>query len=180
MNMLLNLTSLIIIHLSLTDNSTNINITDNTNLYYEYYDPKCDQIICDQGYCREKYTCKCNSGYANFNQLTGLPEKDENSRLCTYSQKEFAIALLLELILAFGVGHFYAGRYIYGVIKCFFTFVPFVLFVLLIKKKGKNSKFFFLNFSFFCCALFTWQLTDLILFLNGNHYDGNGVPFNRG
>ena len=59
--------------------------------------------------------CECNSGYSSFD-ITDL--KNENSRtLCCYKKKGLLTAFFLELFLGIGIGHFYLGNYIFGLIK---------------------------------------------------------------
>ena len=58
--------------------------------------------------------CECNMGYSSYD-IEKL--KSENNILCCYKQKGQLTAFLLEMFIGFGVGHFYLGNIIFGVIK---------------------------------------------------------------
>ena len=58
--------------------------------------------------------CECNMGYSSYD-IDVL--NSDNNILCCYEQKGQLTAFLLEMFIGFGVGHFYIGGYIFGLIK---------------------------------------------------------------
>ena len=71
----------------------------------------------NQGTCVEN-SCKCLDGYRSFFD----PKFTTNDQIyCNYKQKHHLIALVLELILP-GFGHFYVGKYWFGLIKLILCF----------------------------------------------------------
>ena len=60
-------------------------------------------------------TCQCNVGYSSYN--VKMENNDETSIHCCYKKKGMFTPFFLELFLGFGIGHFYIGNYILGVVK---------------------------------------------------------------
>ena len=69
--------------------------------------------------------CQCNMGYSSYD-ITDL--KTDNNILCCYEQKGQMTAFLLEMLIGFGVGHFYIGNYLFGIIKLIVQIFLCVLF----------------------------------------------------
>ena len=77
----------------------------------------------NQGICVGN-TCECLAGYMNlFNNDTPISKRI----YCNYKQINHFIPLILEFFLP-GIGHFYVGKYWFGIIKlilamiCFYSF----------------------------------------------------------
>ena len=57
--------------------------------------------------------CECFIGYSSYD----VNVLKSNGINCCYKQKSQLTGVLLEMFIGFGAGHFYMGRYIYGIIK---------------------------------------------------------------
>ena len=70
----------------------------------------CNEENCppERGTCSGENFCFCFDGYIS---------SYESSTQCDYEQKDRTLYFLLEFVLSFGIGHLYAGHYIYGIIK---------------------------------------------------------------
>ena len=86
---------------------------------------------------------------------------------------------LLELILPFGIGHFYAKRIFYGISKCC-TFFFIILIDFIIKKSLKSYKAKF-TFNIFMYVLYFgyigWEISDIVLIGINYFKDGKGIKF---
>ena len=132
------------------------------------------------GVCTENNTvCQCLDGYANF--------KVANSNInyyCSYQQKRQVIGFLLEFFVSLGVGHFYAGRVLFGVFKLLIMLGPIVLSLLMccsaVFKNNDTSSCvglaLMIGSCLFVCTGLVWQLVDIIMFGINSYKDGNGVP----
>ena len=69
----------------------------------------------NQGICTGE-TCQCLEGYKTVLDKA-LPL--EKQTYCNYQQVNHYVPLVLEFCPAIGLGHFYAGKYIQGLIKLF-------------------------------------------------------------
>ena len=74
------------------------------------------------GNCIDKNICQCSIGYADISFITQQPA---DRLYCTYQQKNQLTAFLLEFVFGIGIGHFYAGRVINGLLK--FLLFGFIL-----------------------------------------------------
>ena len=84
------------------------------------------------GECIEEI-CLCAPGYTTYYSY----ETKEIKTYCNYSYKYKEWAIWLEMCLPFGVGHFYAGRYIHAFFKfCLFWFLSSIK--VLFKKKVRG------------------------------------------
>ena len=125
----------------------------------------CNEKNCpaDRGTCSGENFCFCFDGYLSTY---------ESNVLCDYKQKDRTLYFLLEFVLSFGIGHFYAGKYIYGSIKlvCYILFFA-LFFMKFYKKTGIDAArirlFMWLNF-------FIWQFIDGLCIFRGVYKDGNG------
>jgi hypothetical protein len=160
--------------------NSNYNKEDQTYFYK-------DNIVCTQNncpfpnVCTDATVCRCAEGYANFHTETMDPNV-----YCTYLQKKQLVAFLLEFFVTLGIGHFYAGRILFGVLKLLVYLGPIIIGILmcccgLALKPNENSSgclglMTLICSCAFCCAALAWQLADLIMFGLNNYKDGNGVP----
>jgi hypothetical protein len=118
--------------------------------------------------CINGSTCKCAHGFAHTHV--------DGGKLCTYPQKRQLLAFFLELLFASGVGHLYAGRLVYGIIKmCFILIIPAVLLFWAFYSKEKNS-IILIILSTLCFLVLTWHLVDLVMLGMNKYNDGEGVP----
>ena len=127
----------------------------------------CNEDNCpiNRGTCSGENFCFCFEGYIST---------FETSTFCDYEQKDRAFYFLLELILSFGFGHLYVGRYIYGGIKLFCYSMLFgVYFVKFRKKKGIDAARIRL---FLWTLISIWQLIDGICIFKGIYTDGKNMP----
>jgi len=140
------------------------------------------------GYCSSSTNCHCSYGYANVNLNYTLINSDSktNNLYCNYSQKNQLTSFILEFIFPFGVGHFYALRNTFGLIKIMFVLVSPLLFCLLvcvgiIAMDSLNCQKFFAVISaglglIYTIGVVVWFLVDLVMFGLNKYKDGNGVP----
>lgn len=143
-------------------------------------------IVCSQQNCQlpngvctdDNTTCKCLNGYANF-EVKG---QETYGYYCTYVQKKQLVAFLLEFFVSSGVGHFYAGRTLFGVMKLLVCIAPILISILMccavLSKDNSNCWGLFVSITScgFVCAALVWQLVDIIMFGLNKYKDGNGVP----
>jgi hypothetical protein len=135
--------------------------------------------VANNGFCYEysavNQTCIC------FNQFATYPTN--NNIMCNYARKKRLTVFLLELIISFGSGHFYAGNYDMAVPKLFFWFVTYCLCIMLriaMKSNEDNNTtklIISLVLFMFCTGMIAWQLGDIILYGTGYYKDGNGIDF---
>ena len=127
----------------------------------------CNEEICplERGTCSGENFCFCFDGYIS---------SYESSVLCDYAQKDRTLYFLLEFVLSFGLGHLYAGNYIYGIIKmlCYFGLFGAYLFKFM-KKKGIDAARIRL---FIWVIIGIWQVIDGISIFKGTYTDGNKKP----
>jgi hypothetical protein len=141
----------------------------------------CDGSICDDtgGTCINDEICQCRD------EFTTLPI-GKNYKLCNYERKRSVSTAFLELLVGFGMGHFYCGRNINGSIKL-------ILFMLLCcccycsilaayklteeNRQDLNTLVVYLLriYSIVTNLLIIWQVIDFILFITGVYLDGNNI-----
>ena len=138
--------------------------------YIQYATGKCDLSNCDN--CVTNNICQCPYGYAHD------PKKEikPNVKTCQYKLKKQTIFFLLEMLLPFGVGHLYAKRILYGLLKMLGA-ILIVSTDIIVKKilKSFDSKQTF-NICVYSVyfAYFAWILIDLICISINYFKDGNG------
>jgi hypothetical protein len=135
---------------------------------------------------------RCAQGYVNYDDS----KDSRNVKNCQYVQKKQITAFFLELFLWCGIGHFYSGRILIGIIKLIFFISFFVIYGFLRRYASKEDdndifisvdddseclpeqveKLLGILFCIVCCGLFIWQVIDLVMFASNKYYDGNGVP----
>jgi hypothetical protein len=142
---------------------------DENEKYFIVNEPCSDDNCPPPHTCVNGKQCKCAHGFAHFHE-------EGDDRLCTYQQKKQLIAFFLEMCFASGMGHFYAGRFLYGLIKMIFILlVPVLLGVWIFYYKGSNA-LLLIVMTTLCFALITWHLVDLIILGMNKYKDGEGVP----
>jgi len=108
-------------------------------IHNHYKVEKCNFDSCpiNKGFCSnlQKNKCICNPHTLNFFPSTDPYNKKINRKfkkdLCGYEQKKIIFAMLLEIIIPFGMGHLYAERYLFALLK-FVSFFMIPLMILLI------------------------------------------------
>ena len=154
----------------------------------------------NQGICAGN-TCECLDGYKNFfDPKLSQPEQI----FCNYKQKQHFIALVLELVLP-SFGHFYVGKYWFGLLKLFLcvsavstsiylykemkipTYVEAIGKAILNKileregNKGDKDGFSLediaqLLFNITFHPFWILYLVDIYMYFTKTYYDGNGMP----
>ena len=148
---------------------------------------KCDSTNCNfpNGVCTENNTvCRCLDGYANFEVINENENTTPKGYYCSYQQKRQVVAFLLEFFVSVGVGHFYAGRVLFGVFKLLVMLGPIILSILMcctaVFKDNDTSScvglILMIGSCLFVCTGLVWQLVDIIMFGINSYKDGNGVP----
>lgn len=146
------------------------NIYDTNEVYYA--DGKCNINNCEN--CISATKCQCPNGYAQD------PKKEvkENELSCTYKRKKQYVFFLLELFLPIGIGHFYAGRIINGIVKLLVMAAIIALDIILKNKilKGFKTKQRFSIVSYILYfGILAWICIDIVC-IGVNHYkDGKGI-----
>ena len=139
---------------------------------------KCDYnlLIDNQSSISIDVRCQCATGYTNLNST---PEV-----YCCYKQKSQLKALLFEVCLGWGIGHFYVGNRKLGSIKLIVFGAIFGFHVLAWFEacgcRGKNSKGFMKVIGTIIgiitgMTVIGWQMLDLFLFGLNYFKDENGV-----
>ena len=125
----------------------------------------CNEENCpiDRGTCSGENFCFCFDGYIS---------SFESSILCDYEQKDRTLYFLLEFVISFGIGHFYAGNYIYGMIKLLCYACLFGVYLIKFRsKKGIDAA----RIRLFLWIIITiWQFIDGFCIFKGIYTDGNG------
>ena len=125
----------------------------------------CNEENCpiDRGTCSGENYCFCFEGYTS---------SFEGSTFCNYAQKDRTLYFLLEFVLSFGIGHFYAGNYIYGILKLLCYAALFGIYLVKFKnKKGIDAA----RIRLFLWVIFSiWQFIDGYCIFKGIYTDGNG------
>jgi hypothetical protein len=163
-----------------TPNNPNYELEDQKYFYRQ--NMVCNYNTCPlPNVCTDATTCICATGYADVPTLTQDP-----TMACIYVQKKQLVAFLLEFFVANGIGHFYAGRILFGVLKLLVFLGPIIIGIMmcccgLALKPSENTSscmgLCLMIFSCtFCCGALVWQLVDLIMFGMNKYRDGNNVP----
>ncbi len=137
-----------------------------------YANGPCNAGNCDK--CVTATRCQCPNGYAQD------PDKEVSAKekSCQYKRKKQWAFFLLEMIFPFGIGHFYAKRIVYGIIKMIVFILilvsDFIVKHLLIKqfksKQNFNNAMIGLYFGYI-----TWHLIDLIMIGINEFQDGKKI-----
>lgn len=125
------------------------------------------------GICLNSTTCMCMPDYANYYKK-GVSVYE---MFCSYKKKKVIVAGLLELFLPLGLGHYYAGHYVLGLIKFSYNFIIYSMGCILYWKGFKSDATFGLMGLCILLGCLTplWNIVDLFLFFTGYYRDGNGV-----
>jgi hypothetical protein len=148
----------------------NYNISD-SKYYFAY--GECTSSNCDS--CISSIVCKCPLGYAQKKNV----EVNINQKSCQYKLKKQWIFFLLELFFPFGIGHFYAKRILYGIIKLLFLIIIIScdIFVKRLIKGFKEIQNFNIGMYLVYSSYIFWQLVDIVLIGINQFTDGNGMDF---
>jgi TM2 domain-containing membrane protein YozV len=144
---------------------------------------QCDLNNCSTfgGICINNNICKCKDNYTTIYIF-------DNHQLCNYEKTRKIYCALLELILGFGVGHFYSGRKVNGYLKlyifstiyliCYCTIMAAMKIDLDNGNDVRHTTFKFAMLFYICCygVLLLWQIVDSFIFLLGGYNDGNDIP----
>ena len=181
------------------DNKRNENKINQYNFFKVDF---CNQFSCpgNIGFCSNSTTCKCKDNFVNdriYNSENNKTYTSLNDYLCSYKLHFQYKAMMLELVLPIGMGHFYCGRYLFGLLKFhLFALLPAFMIYLF----GINLKDFFVSKQlfpklknvklenkmnlkdYFKIALFgfnflifvIWYTIDGVLFGLNFYKDGNG------
>jgi hypothetical protein len=153
--------------------------TSDYNKGFEFATGECDynkNCFLPFGVCVNETTCMCMPDYANVKL-----NKDsfvENNLSCSYKKKKVVVAATLELFLPLGLGHLYAEKYKFAIIKITYNFVVYGYgYVLYYKGLTDNSKISSIAFCIILtCLIPLWNLVDVALFFTYTYKDGNGIP----
>ena len=150
-----------------------------TNKYSSATNINCSETNCKApNVCLNNSTCMCYWSYLNFKA-----QGDASPEYCSYVQAKQSFFFLWEWSFGtFGVGHFYAGRIGYGLLKLFLTLAPCLLSLILYFIKGPESVSEKLPLGINCVVCCSWiiiQFIDLINIGNNAYRDHNGMPTAR-
>jgi hypothetical protein len=143
----------------------------------------CEDQICGGVYCNllqaicveenSKMICVCRDEFDTFPLI--------NAVKCNYRRKSKVKALLLELFLTYGAGHFYSENYKLAIPKFLFwvfTYYGFIVLKAIHKGNERNKvleKFIKLLAVVALTIMLSWQVIDLFLFGFNIYSDGNGI-----
>lgn len=125
-----------------------------------------------QGVCYQD-NCLCSYGFKTFLKI------NDPEIYCNYKQKSRMTAFFLEFFFPIGLGHVYAGKFSFALIK-FGLFIGFfiglcgelICIKLNFEKLVVCSAFTLLGDM---CLWITFQIVDLVCYSLGYYSDGNGV-----
>ena len=124
----------------------------------------CNEENCppERGTCSWENFCFCFDGYLSTYEIPVL---------CDYQQKDRTLYFVLEFFLSLGIGHLYAGNYIYGIIKmiCYSGLLG-LYFVKYLNKKGIDAARIRL---YIWVIIAIWQIIDGLCIFRGIYTDGN-------
>ena len=131
----------------------------------------CNNEICppDKGFCTQENVCSCLDGYkTKFSK--------EMTSQCSYQLKKKIWFLLLELP-GFGIGHFYANRMPFGILKLIIDFAIFSVFCCCGAKNPKGVKKEGSVNLMLMFVYFVTQVIDLGLIMSNYYLDGDKMGF---
>lgn len=138
-----------------------------------YANGPCKQANCEK--CISENICQCPAGFAQDPDIKVAAEV----KSCQYKQRHQALFFVLELIFFFGVGHFYAGRILYGVLKLLTLILLIVIDItikrLVLKQFSAKQSFNIAMYGLYF-AFLAWQLIDIICIGVNYFKDGKGIP----
>jgi hypothetical protein len=109
--------------------------------------------------------CNCREGYIDISILK------QNSKACSYKQRKLILAFYLEFILP-GVGHIYANRIIFGIMKMFII----ILLIFLLRNIADKSSYANIFRIIFTIVFGMLHVIDILAFLLNRYTDGYGMP----
>lgn len=145
-----------------------------------------ENIVCTRSNCPlpnnciDDSTCQCYQGFVDYHD-----NSTNNNTYCNYKQKKQIVAFMLEFFVSLGVGHLYAGRTVFGILKLLVMLGPVILMILnccfgiaFKSERGQSilGIFTIIGGCILCVGYFAWQLVDLVMFGINKYRDGNGVP----
>lgn len=121
-----------------------------------------DNCPTERGICDTEDKCVCFNGFKTF-----FGNKEDIKTYCNYKQKSMVIALVLELVISFGLGHFYLGNSMYGTLKnlyCFVSVFFIFIFPLLIKRSYvyRHTNYVALLQGLVVLSFMIWQILDCL------------------
>lgn len=169
------------------------NITKYKDINYEIIVNN-KQYISDKNYL----TAICKYGYVSINSYNynsyyinaeNLEYNMDKYKLCNYEQMSFFFPFIFELLFGYGLGHFYARRYIHGTIKLIASIILFMIIIFLnglLESLISNStefsnsllykKIINLNRLLYLITNF-WKIIDAVLFYIYYFKDGYNIDF---
>lgn len=135
----------------------------------------CGKAICEKGICEfpKRSQCTCNIGYKTF--------PTDSLTMCNYEQKKWNIAFYLELLMMFGIGHIYLGKFGMGIAKFILFAVGICLIVVLrvqSKTKEEYNKTSIRLAIMGCtvlCVMIWWEFFDILMFILKKYKDSNDI-----
>jgi hypothetical protein len=136
--------------------------------------PSCNKDICNfpYGNCRNNQECECLMGYLDVNGHNSM------NRVCGYQQKSRVFATLIETFFPVGLGHLYVGNLGSAVTKFFLFNLGYCLMLAGFALGSRNSGAACCGLCFLCINII-WYFIDIINFVTGVYYDGNGLPLSN-
>lgn len=137
--------------------------------------PHCNESNCSKpsGECIDDI-CLCSAGYTTIQSIEENDKVNTDTKYCNYSFKYKDWAAYYELVFPFGVGHFYAMRYFYGLVKFIIFWVLSFSNVIFKKRLRVYPKVE----TALTCLMWIFGLmyvADYILFNFDFYKDGNGI-----
>jgi hypothetical protein len=141
----------------------------------------CNSDSCEApNYCLNNKVCKCTGDFITYNL-----NKENINIFCNYKKKRQLTAILLEIIIPIGFGHFYSGRVLCGLLKLLiFSILSLYAFKVLysglpniavLKTASFEQISHYLLAIMIILGIVIWHFFDLYMFFTNKYYDGNGV-----
>lgn len=121
----------------------------------------------------ETTICNCQPEYETHPR--------DSTDQCNYQRKKQWISFILETVVAFGAGHFYAGNYARAVPKLIVWIIAWTLFglmrVISVKREIEDPlALVYALWSFiFCSIIIVWYIADVVMIGLNRYRDGNGI-----
>jgi hypothetical protein len=141
---------------------------------------QCNSNNCKSPYgkCTSDQVCECSREYGHELNQPSIA----NNLSCSLPLKQQATFFFLELFFWVGIGHFYAGRIIYGIIKLLLIIIVIILDCLIkrlviVKRNYKTQKIYNICMWIMYLCILIFQTFDITMIGLNKFSDGNGFMF---
>jgi hypothetical protein len=146
---------------------------------FEKSDEVCATQVCGENLCSADAICQDNERCICPAYKSTWPE--DNPVKCCYKRRDQKTAFIIEVVVSFGIGLLYVGRFGLGGAKMFtYLFFLFLNVYWYFVSRMKNSEYFIgnsrRNTAIVSIVVYlSWQIVDIILFALNIHTDRQDV-----